>query len=114
MFTSCDALVAAARTFNARDRVGKGPWQNAKGVVIAHTGSRPDGTAFPPGEDTTCGNWTKSGSEGAAMLGHHNRQGLRDDEPSRSWNSSHLSRGCSQEALKSTGGAGLYYCFAAD
>jgi hypothetical protein len=48
------------------------------------------------------------------MLGHHGRIGLKDDEPSRSWNSSHPSRGCSQEALRSTGGAGLLYCFAAD
>jgi len=135
---------------NARDRIGKGPWQNAKGVVIAKnvaelhgrnnlnkdtaltekgemvngrgdtpnthdilTGSRPDGTAFAGGEDRTCGNWTKGGTEGAAMLGHHDRKGLRDDEPSRSWNSSHPSRGgCSVEALRSTGGAGFLYCFA--
>jgi len=131
-----------------RDRIGKGPWQNAKGVVIARdvaelhgknnlnkqtaltengdivngrgdtpnkhdilTGSKPDGTAFTGSEDMTCGNWTKSG-EGVAMLGHHDRQGLRDDEPSHSWNSSHPSRGCSDEGLKSTGGAGLLYCFA--
>jgi hypothetical protein len=137
---------------NARDRIGQGPWQNAKGVVIARdldelhganhldkasalteqglvvngrgdqpnrhdmlTGSQPDGTAFAAGEDRTCGNWTLSGAEGAAMLGHHDRQGLRDDPPSHSWNSSHPSRGgCSQEALRSTGGDGLFYCFAAD
>lgn len=141
-----------AGAVNARDRIGKGPWQNAKGVTIARdvaelhgankldkataldekgepvngrgdtpnthdilTGSQPDGTAFGGDEDRTCGNWTKSGAEGAAMLGHHDRQGLRDDEPSKSWNSSHLSRGgCSQEALRGTGGAGLFYCFAAD
>ena len=133
---------------DARDRIGKGPWQNAKGVVIARdvaelhgknnldkktaltengdivngrgdtpnkhdilTGSKPDGTAFTGSEEMTCGNWTKSG-EGVAMLGHHDRQGLRDDEPSHSWNSSHPSRGCSDEGLKSTGGAGLLYCFA--
>jgi hypothetical protein len=133
---------------DARDRIGKGPWQNAKGVVIARdvaelhgknnlnkqtaltengdivngrgdtpnkhdilTGSKPDGTAFTGSEDMTCGNWTKSG-EGVAMLGHHDRQGLRDDEPSHSWNSSHPSRGCNDEGLKSTGGAGLLYCFA--
>jgi len=137
---------------NARDRIGSGPWQNAKGVVIAKdvaelhaknnigkqtalnekgdmvngrgdtpnthdilTGSQPDGTAFPAGEDRTCGNWTKS-TQGAAMMGHHDRQGLRDDEASRSWNSSHASRGpdggCSPNDLKSTGGAGLFYCFA--
>jgi hypothetical protein len=61
----------------------------------------------------TCGNWTSSG-EGSAMVGHHDRIGLRDDAPSRSWNASHPSRGCSQEALIGTGGDGLIYCFAAD
>jgi hypothetical protein len=133
---------------NARDRIGKGPWQNAKGVVIAKnveelhgenkinrdtglsekgerinargdkpnmhdilTGSQPDGRAFSGNEDRTCGNWTSSG-DGAAMVGHHDRLGLRDDESSRSWNSSHASRGCSQEALRSSGGNGLFYCFA--
>ena len=135
---------------NARDRIGKGPWRNAKGEVVAKdldelhanpnidkqagldekgqpvngrgdspnkhdilTGSQPDGTAFPAGEDRTCGNWTKSG-EGSAIVGHHDRIGLRDDDASRSWNSSHASRGCSDEALRSSGGAGLVYCFAAD
>src|SRR2546427_6296331 len=137
---------------NARDRIGRGPWQNAKGIVIAKdvaelhgknnigkqtaltekgemvngrgdtqnmhdilTGSQPDGTAFSAGEDRTCGNWTTSG-QGAAMLGHHDRQGLRDDDASKSWNSSHPSRGpdggCSQNDLRSTGGNGLFYCFA--
>jgi hypothetical protein len=133
---------------NARDRIGPGPWQNAKGVVIAKsvdelhgannltkqtalnekgemvngrgdspnrhdilTGSTPDGRA-PAGEaDMTCGNWTKSG-DGAAIVGHHDRVGLRDDEPSKSWNSSHPSRGCSQDALRGSGGDGLIYCFA--
>jgi hypothetical protein len=137
---------------NARDRIGKGPWQNAKGDVIARsveelhgtnaltkqtalnekgetingrgdqpnthdilTGSQPDGTAFPAGQDMTCGNWTRSGTEGAAMLGHHDRMGLDEQPPAKSWNSSHASRGgCSQDALKSTGGAGLLYCFAAN
>jgi hypothetical protein len=136
---------------NARERIGRGPWRNAKGVVVASdveqlhgpannlnkqtalnekgevvngrgdtpnmhdilTGSQPDGRAFTSGPDMTCGNWTQSG-EGTAMLGHHDRMGLKDDEPSRSWNSSHPSRGCSQEALRSTGSAGLLYCFAAD
>jgi len=139
---------------NARDRVGKGPWQNVKGVVIAKsldelhgdnnvtkqtaltekgdvvngrgdtpnrhdalTGSQPDGTAFPAGDDKACHNWTSS-TQGAAMLGHIDRQGLRDDAQSHSWNSSHLSRGpdggCSQNDLRSTGGDGLYYCFAAN
>ena len=141
-----------AQAVNARDRIGRGPWQNAKGVVVAKnvdelhgtnnlnkqtalaekgevvngrgdtpnrhdmlTGSTPDGRAFPPGEDRTCSNWTSS-TQGAAMLGHHDRQGLRDDDASKSWNSSHPSRGseggCSQADLRSTGGDGLLYCFA--
>ena len=140
---------------NARDRIGKGPWQNSKGVVIAKdvadlhsasnnlnkqtalsekgevingrgdtpnrhdalTGSQADGTAFAAGEDRTCKNWTSS-TQGAAMLGHIDRIGLRDDDASKSWNSSHPSRGpdggCSQADLKSTGGDGLLYCFAAN
>jgi hypothetical protein len=139
---------------NARDRIGGGPWLNAKGLIVAKdlaelhgqnninkqtaltekgepvngrgdtpnmhdvlTGSQPDGTAFPAGEDRTCGNWTKSG-EGAAMVCHHDRQGLRDDDASKSWNSSHPSRGseggCSQADLRSTGGNGLFYCFASN
>jgi len=137
---------------NARDRIGSGPWKNAKEVVIANdvgelhgqnnltketalnekgeivlgrgdtpnqhdilTGSQPDGTAYPGTEDWTCGNWTKGGTEGAAMLGHSDRQGTSDTEAASSWNSSHLSRGgCSQDALRGTGGAGLFYCFAVD
>jgi hypothetical protein len=140
---------------NARDRIGKGPWQNSKGVVVAKdvadlhsasnnlskqtslsekgevingrgdtpnrhdalTGSQPDGTAFAAGEDRTCKNWTSS-TQGAAMLGHIDRIGLRDDDASKSWNSSHPSRGaeggCSQADLRSTGGDGLLYCFAAN
>jgi hypothetical protein len=77
------------------------------------TGSTADGRAFPPGKDMTCGNWTKSG-EGSAFVGHHDRMGLRDDAPSKSWNASHPSRGCSLEALRSSGGEGLIYCFAAN
>ena len=77
------------------------------------TGSTPDGRASTDGKDTTCGNWTKSG-DGAALLGHHDRLGLREDDAARSWNSSHPSRGCSQENLVSSGGAGLFYCFAAN
>src|SRR5271169_4570608 len=137
---------------NARDRIGKGPWQNSKGVVVAKdvaelhgsnnltkqtalsekgdvingrgdtpnrhdalTGSQPDGTAFGPEADRTCKNWTSS-TQGSAMLGHSDRIGLRDDDASKSWNSSHPSRGpdggCSQNDLKSTGGDGLLYCFA--
>lgn len=135
---------------DARSRIGQGPWQNAKGVVIARTvqelhgennltkqtalsekgevvdgrgdqpnrhdvltGSQPDGTAYADAADHTCRNWTSS-TDGSAQLGHHDRVGLRDDAPSRSWNSSHPSRGCSDEALRSTGGAGLLYCFAAN
>jgi hypothetical protein len=90
---------------------GRGDEPNRHDIL---TGSLPDGTAFAAGEDRTCGNWTSSG-DGAAMVGHHDRMGLRDDAPSKSWNSSHPSRGgCSQEALQGTGGDGLFYCFAAD
>jgi hypothetical protein len=137
---------------NARDRIGHGPWQNAKGVVVAKnvdelhgannltkatalsekgevvngfgdkpnrhdalTGAKPDGTTFPAGEDRTCKNWTSS-TQGSAMLGHIDRQGPRDDDAMHSWNSSHPSRGpdggCSQADLRSTGGDGLFYCFA--
>jgi hypothetical protein len=139
-----------APAVDARGRIGAGPWQNARGAVIARnldelhgsnnltkqtalnekgevvngrgdtpnrhdilTGSTPEGRAAPGEGDTTCGNWTKSG-EGSAIVGHHDRMGLRDDAPSRSWNSSHPSRGCSQDALRGTGGDGLFYCFAAD
>ena len=91
---------------------GRGDSPNQHDIL---TGSRPDGTAFAGAEDRTCGDWTRSGAEGAAMVGHHDRMGLRDDAPSKSWNSSHPTRGgCSQEALRGTGGAGLFYCFAAD
>jgi hypothetical protein len=79
------------------------------------TGSTPEGRTFPAGEDRTCRNWTSS-TQGSAMLGHVDRKGLRDDVASRSWNSAHPSRGpdggCSQNDLRSTGGDGLFYCFA--
>ena len=143
-----------ANAVNAKDRIGRGPWQNAKGAVVAKdvadlhgasnnlnkdtalsekgevingrgdtpnrhdilTGSQSDGTAFTGADDRTCGNWTKSAA-GAAMVGHHDRQGLNTSPPMLSWNSSHPSRGpdggCSQADLKSTGGDGLFYCFAA-
>jgi hypothetical protein len=86
---------------------GRGDSPNRHDIL---TGSNPDGTAIP---DMTCNDWTSNG-EGQAMVGHHDRIGLRDDAPSRSWNSSHPSRGCSQEDLRSTGGDGLFYCFAVD
>jgi hypothetical protein len=93
---------------------GRGDTPNQHDIL---TGSQADGRAFASADDMTCRNWT-SGEAGAAMVGHHDRMGLRDDEPSRSWNASHPSRGpsggCSQEALRGTGGAGLLYCFAAN
>ena len=137
---------------NARDRIGSGPWYNAKGARVAQnvgdlhgdtleqarrgnnltkvtalnekgetvngvgdtpnrhdmlTGSQLDGTAFSDNADHTCGNWT-SGAAGTAQLGHHDRTGGGNT----SWNSTHPSRGCSQDNLVSTGGAGLFYCFA--
>jgi hypothetical protein len=136
---------------NARERVGKGPWQNAKGIVVAKsvdelhsdatnvtkdtaltekgevvsgrgdavnmhdilTGSDPSGLYSTAGGDTNCGNWTKNG-EGSAIVGHHDRAGLKDTRHMKSWNSSHGTRGCGQDALKGTGGAGLFYCFATD
>jgi hypothetical protein len=86
---------------------GRGDDPNRHDIL---TGANADGTAAT---DMTCGDWTTNG-EGTAMVGHHDRMGLRDDAPSRSWNASHGSRGCSQEALRGTGGDGLFYCFAAD
>ena len=76
------------------------------------TGSTPDGKVATGAGDTTCGNWTKSGA-GSAIVGHHDRWGLTETEPARSWNASHATKGCSQPALVSTGGAGMFYCFAA-
>ena len=136
---------------NARDRIGKGPWMNAKGVVIAAnvdalhgvgnnlnkqtglteagagvngrgdnpnthdvlTGSQPNGSFIAGDANSTCANWTQN-LGGAAMVGHHDKTGLDESAPAKSWNSSHQSRGCSPDQLKSTGGAGLFYCFAAD
>jgi hypothetical protein len=74
------------------------------------TGSQLDGTAFPPGEDRTCANWTSSG-DGRAMVGHHDRFSFTT--PGSPWNMAHASRSCSQEDLVATGGNGLFYCFAA-
>lgn len=140
----------AVPAVNARDRIGNGPWFNAKGQMIARdlahlhngnnisketaldekgsvikgrgdtpnehdilTGSRADGTAFAPQQDTTCGAWTKSG-EGSAIVGHHDRIGPLPENWAKSWNFSHPSVGCSQEALIRTGGAGRFYCFASN
>ena len=75
------------------------------------TGSLPDGTAA----EATCEDWTSGGADTAGMVGHHDRMGLDDSEAARSWNSSHSSRGgCGLEALRGTGGDGLFYCFAAE
>jgi len=140
----------AVPAVNARDRIGNGPWYNAKGVLIARnldhlhngnnlsketaldergmlvrgrgdtpnehdilTGSRSDGTAFAPQTDTTCKSWTSS-TDGSAIVGHHDRSGPMPENWARSWNFSHQSAGCSQEALVRTGGSGKFYCFAAN
>ena len=137
---------------NARDRIGAGPWVNAKGTLIAQnvadlhgdvqrdrnainklnalsekgmpvngvgdmpnthdmlTGSDSTGRSIAGGMDMTCNNWTSNSEMGSAMLGHHDRLGGQNT----SWNSAHPSRGCSQPNLVSTGGAGLFYCFAAN
>lgn len=136
---------------NARDRIGKGPWFNAKGELIARdlthlhdgnlitkataldergklingrgdnpnehdilTGSRADGTAFAPQTDTSCGGWTRGSADGSAVVGHHDRIGPTPEIWSTSWNFSHQTPGCSMEQLAKTGGAGRFYCFAAD
>lgn len=87
---------------------GRGDTPNMHDIL---TGSDSLGLAFPGNLDTTCGNWTKSG-EGSAQVGHHDRMGLDEKMPAKSWNHSHPSRGCSPEALRSSGGNGLFYCFA--
>jgi hypothetical protein len=87
---------------------GRGDSPNRHDIL---TGSQSDGTVVPGDGDTTCGNWTSSGA-GSAVVGHHDRQGGGNDPTS--WNSAHSSRGCSQSNLRSTGGDGLFYCFAAD
>ena len=149
---------ANAQAVNARDRIGTGPWYNARGALIANnvadlhgdvqrdrntimggtalnekgavvtgrgeasptnpnqhdmlTGSDSTGRSLPGDPNTqTCNNWTSDApAPAAAMLGHHDRNGGGNT----SWNASHMSRGCSQENLVATGGAGLFYCFAAN
>ena len=88
---------------------GRGDAVNLHDIL---TGSTPEGRALAPGKDSTCGNWTQSG-EGSAIVGHHDRIGLDESAAAKSWNSSHATRGCGLEQLKTTGGAGLLYCFAA-
>ncbi len=148
--TMPSATAPGVAATNARDRIGAGPWFNAKGMLIARnvdhlhngnhisketaldergntikgrgdtpnehdilTGSRADGTAFAPQTDTTCRGWTSSG-DGSAIVGHHDRIGPMPENWAKSWNFSHQSAGCSQEALVRTGGAGRLYCFAAN
>ena len=134
---------------NARDRIGNGPWQNAKGTVVATsvadlhsdnnkvtranivdekgnpvklrgdtpnmhdmlTGSDLDGKAFAGNLNLTCNNWASS-TFGSAMLGHIDRRGGADTVFQRSWNAAHMSRSCTQDDLRATGGNGLFYCFA--
>ena len=131
---------AGQSPIHARDRVGRGPWLNAVGVEVAAdvddlhgatnglglstsldergrtvrvgvhdmlTGSNPDGTLAIG--DSTCRGWTSAA--GYAMVGHHNEGG---GERQPTWNSAHSSPGCSALALRSSSGAGLFYCFAAD
>lgn len=74
------------------------------------TGSQPDGRAFADAADHTCRNYISSAADGSAQVGHFDRTGGGNS----SWNSAHASRGCGQENLVSTGGAGLFYCFAID
>ena len=138
-------------TVNARDRIGRGPWQNAKGVVVATsvddlhsdgnkiskesgltekgtvvngvgdtpnqhdmlTGSGMDGRALPDNVNLTCNNWASS-QYGSAIVGHVDRRGNADTIFQHSWNSAHMSRGCTQPDLIATGGNGLFYCFAAN
>ena len=140
--------VGGKPAINARDRIGKGPWKNAKGVVVATsvddlhsdanklskensitekgamvngrgdtpnthdilTGSTLDGRVQPGDGDSTCSNYSSNAATGSALLGHHDRQGGGANPTS--WNSAHPSRGCGQDNLRATGGAGLFYCFA--
>jgi hypothetical protein len=88
---------------------GRGDPVNVHDIL---TGSDPMGNFSTAGGDTTCGNWTKNG-DGSAIVGHADRAGLKDTWHMKSWNSSHGSRGCSQDQLKASGGGGLLYCFAA-
>jgi hypothetical protein len=134
---------------NARDRIGRGPWQNFKGEVVAQnvddlhgdgaklgmqssltergtmlpgvgytpnyhdvlTGSQMDGRAHPGNLNLTCNNWTSS-TFGSATVGHSDRTGLAVNVYAKSWNASHMSRSCTPDDLRATGGNGLFYCFA--
>jgi hypothetical protein len=146
------ATAPDGKPIHARERIGAGPWHNAKGAMIAATvvdlhgdvvrdrnqinkanaltekgqpvngvgdtpnmhdmltGSDSEGRALPGTADTNCSNWTSNSATGSAMLGHHDRTGGGNT----SWNAAHPSRGCGQANLVATGGAGLFYCFAAN
>jgi len=146
------SIGADGRPIHARDRIGAGPWHNAKGAMIAAnvadlhgdiirdrnqinkvnaltekgatvngvgdtpnmhdilTGSDSEGRALPGTADTNCRNWTSNAADGSAMVGHHDRTG----GGSTSWNAVHASRGCGQQNLVATGGAGSFFCFAAN
>jgi hypothetical protein len=140
----------SAEGINAKDRIGAGPWVNAKGATIAtdvanlhsdtnnvtketaltETGAVVNGRGDEPNQHDiltgtnvdgtlaagqTCGDWTLSGAEGSAMVGHHDRMGPETLPTGKSWNAAHPSRGgCSQDALIGTGGNGYFYCFAAN
>lgn len=101
---------------SADNRLGRETSLTEKGTEVAPgrhdilTGSNPNGTLAAGPADTTCAGWTSHDAAGRAMLGHHNRYG--GGQRSDSWNSAHLSRGCSQAALKASLGDGLFYCFA--
>ena len=148
-YLSTSPVQGGAAPVDARDRIGKGPWVNSKGVTIARnaddlhstkltkemllnekgalvngagdtpnthdmlTGSDTAGHYLPISSDTTCKNWTSNG-EGSAMLGHHDGKGPNANRNFSSWNTAHMSKSCSQPDLVATGGAGLFYCFAAD
>lgn len=149
-YLSTTAVQGGPSPVDARDRIGKGPWVNAKGVTIARNvddlhsakltkemllnekGQPVNGVGDTPNThdmltgsdtagrylqianvDTTCKNWTSNG-EGSAMMGHHDGRGPNANRNYTSWNTAHMSRSCSQSDLVATGGAGLFYCFAAD
>jgi hypothetical protein len=148
-YLSATPVQGGAAPVDARDRIGTGPWVNAKGVTVARnvddlhsakltkdmllnekgmpvngagdtpnthdmlTGSDTAGRYLPISADTTCKNWTSNG-EGSAMLGHHDGKGPNANRNFSSWNAAHMSKSCSQPDLVATGGAGLFYCFAAN
>ena len=116
--TSVDDLHSPNNKLNKQNSLSeKGEVISGRGdAVNMHdilTGSTQDGRLDTSASDTTCGGWTQSG-EGSAIVGHHDRIGLNESAPMKSWNASHPTRGCGMEALKTTGSAGLLYCFAAN